>query len=59
MGNRKRIYNDYKEKGYKKCLVSTQANNINALNFYIKNNFMFYKSEIVFHKWFERKGRTM
>lgn len=55
----KRIFNDYKEKGYKKCLVATQANNINALNFYIKNNFKFYKSEIVFHRWFERKGRTV
>lgn len=55
----KRIFNDYKEKGYKKCLVATQANNINAINFYIKNNFKFYKSEIVFHRWFERKGRTI
>lgn len=51
----KKVLIDYKEKGYKKCLVATQANNVNALNFYIKHNFKFYKSELVFHKWFIRR----
>lgn len=51
----KKVLFDYKEKGYKKCLVATQANNINALNFYIKHNFKIYKSELVFHKWFGRR----
>ncbi len=51
----KKVLIDYKEKGYKKCLVATQANNINALNFYIKHNFKIYKSELIFHKWFGRR----
>jgi len=52
----KKVLFDYKVKGYKKCLVATQANNVNAINFYIKHNFRIYKSELVFHKWFERRG---
>jgi ribosomal protein S18 acetylase RimI-like enzyme len=51
----KKVLIDYKEKGYIKCLVATQANNVNALNFYIKHNFKIYKSELVFHKWFGRR----
>jgi ribosomal protein S18 acetylase RimI-like enzyme len=51
----KKVLIDYKEKGYKKCSVATQANNVNALNFYIKHNFKIYKPELVFHKWFRRR----
>ena len=51
----KKVLIDYKKKGYKKCLVATQASNVNALNFYIKHNFRIYKAELVFHKWSERR----
>jgi len=51
-----KIINDYKKKNYKKCLSSPQSSNINALNFYIRNGFKFYKSEFIFHKWNNKKG---
>lgn len=51
-----KIFDDYKRKNYRKCLVSTQISNISTLNFNICNGFKFYKSEFIFHKWNNKKG---
>lgn len=50
-----RIFSYYRGQGFKRCLVSTQMKNIQAINFYIKNNFLLQNTCLIYHRWFKEE----